>query len=597
VARRWPRSCAAPRRSRSAASETQGVHPQHQKIPIAYDGDGQLEQVGSGGGATTYGYDSAGNRTTTNLPNGIVETRTYDHADRLTEIASMDGATSVDDVTYTLDGVSNPLTKTSSSGTETYTYDEMNQLASVCFAASCPDPEDDQITFDYDKVGKRLNSTVGDGTTSTTTTYCYAADSDVLLGTITSGTCLSLTPDRTYDANGNLTSDATRDYTYDLENRVTSIDDGTTSTSYGYDADGKRIHSDDGTTAHDYFWDSTYQDPQLAVSDDGTATRSYRYGHGRISTTDGTTDQYFLADRIGSVLHVTDAGADIDWSYEYDPFGNVRSASHVDPLSPDNDMQYAGEQLDPTGLIHLRARQYDATSGRFLSPDPVTPDIDDPYVSAYVYANNRPGVMTDPSGMIAQYSQDQLNQVSVYLTAMSAAIATCAPVAAAATAAGVVPLAALECMAIGMSYLWAAYAILNGSAPDFNLNLSVPGGGDSSSEESSSSAEVGRSSSSEAGQGDWRADGASESAEDIADKAWGKHRKEFPEFNSEEQLAGHVRDVVNNPKSEVATNGEKTAWRGPDGTIVISDPQRTQNPGSVYRPSPPGSGWPPEGFA
>jgi RHS repeat-associated protein len=43
-------------------------------------------------------------------------------------------------------------------------------------------------------------------------------------------------------------------------------------------------------------------------------------------------------------------------------------------------------------------RQYDPSAGKFLSPDPIMPDTEDPYASSYIYANNRPGVLTDPSG-------------------------------------------------------------------------------------------------------------------------------------------------------------------------------------------------------
>jgi RHS repeat-associated protein len=48
-----------------------------------------------------------------------------------------------------------------------------------------------------------------------------------------------------------------------------------------------------------------------------------------------------------------------------------------------------------TGLYHLRARQYDPVIGQFLATDPVAPDLLDPYVSAYVYVNNRPTVLVD----------------------------------------------------------------------------------------------------------------------------------------------------------------------------------------------------------
>lgn len=60
-------------------------------------------------------------------------------------------------------------------------------------------------------------------------------------------------------------------------------------------------------------------------------------------------------------------------------------------------MRFTGEFLDfPIDLYHLRARQYSPETGRFLTTDPLAPEIDDPYVSAYVYVNNRPTILVDP---------------------------------------------------------------------------------------------------------------------------------------------------------------------------------------------------------
>ena len=39
------------------------------------------------------------------------------------------------------------------------------------------------------------------------------------------------------------------------------------------------------------------------------------------------------------------------WSYSYDPFGNSRSATKVNPLAADNPMRFTGEDLDPPGSI------------------------------------------------------------------------------------------------------------------------------------------------------------------------------------------------------------------------------------------------------
>jgi RHS repeat-associated protein len=62
-------------------------------------------------------------------------------------------------------------------------------------------------------------------------------------------------------------------------------------------------------------------------------------------------------------------------------------------------MRFACEQLDQTGLYNLRARAYQPVTGRFLQLDPATGAMGAPAASSYAYANNRPSVLIDPSGM------------------------------------------------------------------------------------------------------------------------------------------------------------------------------------------------------
>lgn len=113
-----------------------------------------------------------------------------------------------------------------------------------------------------------------------------------------------------------------------------------------------------------------------------------------MSFTGGTGTYWYHHDRLGSVVEITDAsGASVD-RIDYKAFGQIRSEFGT-ISSP---FEFAGEYLDPTGLYHLGARQYDPGTGRFLTTDPVAQEESDPYVASYLYARDRPTVLTDPSG-------------------------------------------------------------------------------------------------------------------------------------------------------------------------------------------------------
>jgi RHS repeat-associated protein len=102
---------------------------------------------------------------------------------------------------------------------------------------------------------------------------------------------------------------------------------------------------------------------------------------------------------LGSVADVTGISANsLIWS-EYYPYGQVRLAGVGGGAPTANPFGFSGEQLDGlTGLHHLRARQYDSGTGRFLTTDPLAAPFTDPYSASYVYARGNPGRYTDPSG-------------------------------------------------------------------------------------------------------------------------------------------------------------------------------------------------------
>ncbi|MEU8231428.1 RHS repeat-associated core domain-containing protein [Actinoplanes sp. NPDC048967] len=66
------------------------------------------------------------------------------------------------------------------------------------------------------------------------------------------------------------------------------------------------------------------------------------------------------------------------------PYGEARGSNPTWP----NNKGFVGGDIDPTGLTHLGAREYDPALGRFISVDPLQDMANPQQWNAYVYANN-----------------------------------------------------------------------------------------------------------------------------------------------------------------------------------------------------------------
>jgi len=375
---------------------TRRTYPDSTQIDYTYDEDNRLASVATGSTTTSYTYDPASHLTQTTLPssNGYTETRSYDHAGRLTEVKNAAGSSVLSDFASTLDPVGNPtqITQTGAvSATETYTYDANDRLTGVCFqSGSCPNSSDPFIRWTYDKLGNRLTEARPSGTTN----YTYnALDQMTAAGATSYG----------YDNNGNQTSSGSATLTYDLANRLKTYAAGSTTTTYSYDGDGNRVQASTGSLASqktNYLSDTNYDLAQLALERDGSSAllRRYVYGSSRISMATGVGTYYFHYDGLGSVRNVTDSAGVTQWTDSYEPFGTLHTQTQDATTAPANVFKFAGEYADPTGLYHLRARQYQPAVATFTSSDPLSPAIG-VTPSAYAYVSNRPLVLVDPSGM------------------------------------------------------------------------------------------------------------------------------------------------------------------------------------------------------
>ncbi len=128
----------------------------------------------------------------------------------------------------------------------------------------------------------------------------------------------------------------------------------------------------------------------------GYGDETYLYGLARLAQVSAESTDYFVADALGSVRQLTDAGANVTLQRSYTPYGEILHTSGTG----DTNYAFTGESYDPqTGLTYLRARNYSAGQGRFISKDSWKGNEYQPIsYNHWGYANANPIIFTDPSG-------------------------------------------------------------------------------------------------------------------------------------------------------------------------------------------------------
>jgi RHS repeat-associated protein len=107
-------------------------------------------------------------------------------------------------------------------------------------------------------------------------------------------------------------------------------------------------------------------------------------------------------DQVGSLrmegLYNSSSSMSQSQSFVSLPFGDSSLTTSIDTPDPDVTSRtfFADLEQDTAGVNHSETRENSATQGRWLSPDPAHIGW-----NAYVYANNSPVSMSDPSGLWA----------------------------------------------------------------------------------------------------------------------------------------------------------------------------------------------------
>jgi RHS repeat-associated protein len=211
---------------------------------------------------------------------------------------------------------------------------------------------------------------------------------------------LPRTPEQfAYDLDGNLTSDGRWNHTWDAENRLTALAANTTvcpqiSLKFEYDAKGRRIRKQvwgnatwSGNPTNDIKFIYDGWNLLAELNTQNSKLRTYLWGLDLSGSEQGaggvggliglayygsqTTNCVVAFDGNGNVSGLINGGDGTSIAqYEYGPFGEVLRATG--PMAKANPFRFSTKyQDDETDLLYYGYRYYNASTGRWLSRDPL----------------------------------------------------------------------------------------------------------------------------------------------------------------------------------------------------------------------------------
>ncbi|WP_432830593.1 ricin-type beta-trefoil lectin domain protein [Dactylosporangium sp. CA-092794] len=334
--------------------------------------------------------ESQNQTVTTNWDERLKQTYTYDNAGNITSAKETSASSIVANECFQYDG----LRELTEAWTTTATTCQTTPAQTAIGGA---DPY--WTSYRYQQsTGNRTTETKHAATGDTTRTYVYPASgtSSVRPHAITrvdSTGAATGSDTYTYTASGGtqtrtIAAGTNQTLAWDNEGLLKTITEAAGTSSYIYDSDGNQLVATDpqGTTVFLPGFDLRVQS--------GTTTATRYYGGVAARTTSGGLT-WLATDPHGTGSIAINANSLTSIRRRVDPYGNPRTTGITWPTN----RGFVGGVEHTTGLVHLGARDYEPSTGRFTSTDPIFSPDDPLATGGYAYADNNPTTLSDPSGL------------------------------------------------------------------------------------------------------------------------------------------------------------------------------------------------------
>lgn len=372
-------------------------------VNFNYDAHDNLEEMVDPSGTTLNTFDEVNRLTGHTDPNGNLVRYEYDAAGNMTKLTYPDGKS----VTYTYDTL-NRLADVSIdwlSKTMSYDYDEANRLTDINhfngmhtgialddanrLTGLVHDGNGTLVSYSYglDENGNRVQETINQEPIPP----ARLVDDTLAFNYNTKRNRLQSTNNSTflYDFEGQQTDKDGTSYQFDYAHRLVQIGNDR---SFVYDGMGNRIRATRNGVQSQYIYDAS---GNLIAEDNGSGFRYYIYGKGLTAMITAGGDLYvYHFDGTGHTVAMTNGARVPVNRYAYSPYGEVLGELEQVPQP----FKYAGQVgifAEGDDIYYMRARYYNAETGRFISEDPAGFDGG---INLFAYAGGNPTNYVDPNG-------------------------------------------------------------------------------------------------------------------------------------------------------------------------------------------------------